>query len=399
MSGFKFKRIDLTAGSTDFPLNNTRNRCNSIVRLVAEALISMNIGWKLDSDGRSSDSQSTSDFADVPGPGSWSGPWPGLFLINEISGCKLFMCYYGHSNEHRFYLDYPYVVGTYAGSTPHGYMAGLIMSIIPANSTESFGSTFGADFIPSTATRAIGTCLFSSADSSHYTSFAHDPTSGYIYSWGIFANEYCIAVSTAKSTNGTPGTFGIPTFATGKILGTLANDTDNLCTAQYGSINFREIYAADHNEGLTSVLTQYTDMNGTNRYYVSKTILSHETGDSAYSFGQIFSALGSPLNLYNGGCLRITPSNVHLLSSTCFSTTGLNTRWLPYMVVYVASDLSTNGVVPGDGFKGYLDTDLFRCGAGNSVGQLFDNGNFLCLDNTNSFLIGWDPANTDSIAV
>ena len=50
-------------------------------------------------------------------------------------------------------------------------------------------------------------------------------------------------------------------------------------------------------------------------------------------------------------------------------------------------DLTTYGIVPGDGFKGYLDTDLFRCALG-TYGQTFDNGNFICADGTYNFLIG-----------
>jgi hypothetical protein len=68
-------------------------------------------------------------------------------------------------------------------------------------------------------------------------------------------------------------------------------------------------------------------------------------------------------------------------------------RWTPcYLWVY-AGDHDTYGIVPGDGFKGYIDTDLLRGVNPNySYGQQLDNGKFVYLGG--GFAIGWDPNNT-----
>lgn len=48
--GFRFKRIDLVGGSTDFPTGSSSNvyRSQIIVKKVAESLIGMGNGWSLD---------------------------------------------------------------------------------------------------------------------------------------------------------------------------------------------------------------------------------------------------------------------------------------------------------------------------------------------------------------
>ena len=61
----------------------------------------------------------------------------------------------------------------------------------------------------------------------------------------------------------------------------------------------------------------------------------------------------------------------------------------------LSNDLNTFGVVPGDGFKGYIDPDILRCANGN-FGQMYDNGNLICC--SYNLLIGWDSTNTDTLS-
>jgi hypothetical protein len=55
--------------------------------------------------------------------------------------------------------------------------------------------------------------------------------------------------------------------------------------------------------------------------------------------------------------------------------------------------LRQGGVVPDDGLKGYLDTDLFRASNEMTRGQMFDNGKFICLEDSIGLIIGWDSSN------
>lgn len=78
------------------------------------------------------------------------------------------------------------------------------------------------------------------------------------------------------------------------------------------------------------------------------------------------------------------------ISSTITSPGG---RWTPCWMAIRAADQDTYGVVPGDGFKGYIDTDLLRGVNPNyGYGQQLDGGNFVYLGG--GFAIGWDPNNT-----
>jgi hypothetical protein len=69
-----------------------------------------------------------------------------------------------------------------------------------------------------------------------------------------------------------------------------------------------------------------------------------------------------------------------------YATANNTKRWMPFICYIQSGDIQTNGVVPGDGIKGLLDTDLFRY-VPATANTLLDNGAFYVL---NSMLtIGW----------
>ena len=63
----------------------------------------------------------------------------------------------------------------------------------------------------------------------------------------------------------------------------------------------------------------------------------------------------------------------------------------------MSANPSETGVVQGDGFKGYLSTDVIRCVRADkfSRGQLFDGGQFVYVGG--GIAIPWDPSITESI--
>jgi hypothetical protein len=68
------------------------------------------------------------------------------------------------------------------------------------------------------------------------------------------------------------------------------------------------------------------------------------------------------------------------------------TRWIPLAVANV--DTPIRGVVPGDGLKGYLDTNLFRI-AVSTKGNFYNNGQFVAFEQ--GLLVAWDSEATDTI--
>jgi len=85
--------------------------------------------------------------------------------------------------------------------------------------------------------------------------------------------------------------------------------------------------------------------------------------------------------------------NAYLTLDQVVATSAVSeNRWTPVGVYINAVDHNTYCVVPGDGFKGYIDTDLLRGVNPNySYGQLLAGGDFVYLGC--GFAIGWDSSN------
>ena len=381
MSGFKFKRIDFTAGSSNFPTGTggteIQTRIHAVVKGLADALISMSgLHWAIDTDYCSS----TSDFKGVPDTQN-NADSVGLFLKNTSSGCKLFLAY----------MIY-YGIKDFSGSDlcqmsgyPNYSYSGVVASMIPDGSSSVFGSSFDSSFLPVDATRLIGT--------SDNGSYCYNPDAAYVYSWGIFATDYVIAIGADRSSSGNRPDLYAPSYAVGRIMGTLAHSTDDPTVhknAKYGVFFMRSTGYNGDCGGL-----KYSDYNvfGTTRFV-------GEAGAEYYnSAGSVCRADGTWISGsdYNTYAVKILPEGIEQLSGSIFNSNGNGkSRWVPFAVMCYGADLSTNGIVSGDGFKGYLDTDLFRCAKG-TYGQTFDSGNFICIDSYYNFLIGWD-SNNDPIA-
>lgn len=399
--GFKFKRVDLVAGSEEFPVgvNETIKpaRSKTILTKVVEALISMNCGWTLDT----TRSTSTTDYTLLPfDPYPNDSNYPALFLINSTSSCKLMISYFA-VEPHWGIKDFSGNDILKVNSGSKHCASGLCMSMIPGGSSSDWGAV-GVDFIPSDATRITSTHITSVDDSNVYCSFGGNPDSGYTYSWGIFATENCIAVSCAKSQTG-PGNLGVPVMAVGRIYDSLSHSTDTTPQARYGSMLFRSSNTAVANsEGITSaVYDSYRLYNydGSAHNFIGLSPNSNSSITHWASSGAICGSMSRADGTWINGtdestyCITLYPVDVYQLSGYVHSSSqNGSTRWVPFAVRCVTSDLSTYGVIPGDGMKCYLDTDLFRCAIG-TYGQQFDNGNFICIDGDYNFLIGWDPDN------
>ena len=395
--GFRFKRIDLLAGSSDFAVGDTdalrRTRSETILTKCVEAILACNCGWSLDT----THNTTISNFSNVPCR-SGSLTFPGLFLINSVSGCKMFIAYFG-GNQTANYCIKDLKIADPSSATPpidiyyyaSSYISGLCISIIPSDSNSVFGNTFDSAFLPNDATRIIGTTLYWTT-SSESTSFGCNPTSGYIYSWGLFVTPYAIAVSCAKG-SGSLGQIGIPTYAAGKIIGTIGHTEDNAVNSKYGILLFRVGDSSTAQcEGITDLFSMtYTVFNLT-----TPNILGKKIGSGAFYEDTCASICDSNGNWFRPGNTIVNPG---FYTQDIFSTSGYffnkvnECKWSPFAVCAPSTDPSNYSVYNGDCFKGFVDTDLFRVASVSSYGKTFDNGNFISLDSSTAFLIGWDPSN------
>ena len=83
-----------------------------------------------------------------------------------------------------------------------------------------------------------------------------------------------------------------------------------------------------------------------------------------------------------------------LSASACTPITRGKARWLAIGMTSVSENINTTGyVVPGDGMKGWLDTDMIRavCPTGLQTNYTLDNGNFIYVGN--GLMMGWSADN------
>lgn len=382
--GFKYRLVKLTAGNENFPVGDTdalrRTRSESIVKECALALIDCNVGWQLDT----SKNQTVDDFTDIPCR-TGSKTYPALFFVNSVSNCKLFIAYFGDEVSNYGIKNFSGndIFSFYSNSS---YVGGLCVSIIPEGSNSSFGDPTTTSFLPSEATRIFGTAF---RNDTLYTN-GYNPESGNTSLFAIWTTPYVICVAASNSN----GNMQTPGFAIGRIFGTLANQEDNYVNAKYGLVSFR-VYpdSSSTYEGWYTTIAHSATLVGSS-IRVPGVDMSSSSIYTQPCCGCILKSDGTWLNgtdrstrnivLFIEGCEQ--------LSNKMFNSSNGKSRWLPMSMASVANDLSTYGVVSGDGFKGYLDTDLFRCALG-VLEQTFDNGNFICPESNHNWLFGWDASN------
>ena len=403
--GFKFKKFSYVGNVGTWGANSTpRSRSEVVLKDMADWLITSGTGWALDTTRNAT----TSDFVEVPywnpsNNSSYASSYnaPALFFTNATSGCKLFLCVQGNMTGDGFAPKIPQTevaISSYKAYGGSGYEScmGIMMSMIPGDSADTFGSVFDGEtpFIPTTATKLRGTVHGYGYfyGSSYKTSYIYNNSSNLNYVYGLYANPHVIGINGVYTSNGTtPVLDGQNGFFCGRIIGTLAHE-ESTPQAKYGVIQFGGCGYSQNEEFHYRTVRQIRT--GANEPYFHSTqqFVNSLGSDRDNSSLQIFAANGSPIQYVGNVCnIRFYPANIQELSSYMSTsvTSGLS-RWTPYAVGVCSTDLNTYGVVSGDGFKGYLDTDLFRAAADHTAGRLYNNGQFI---GQWDMLLGWDPNN------
>ena len=403
--GFKFKKIYFPSRRGEWYVeNNTDNdkyenvytRAASVIRELVNALINMNVGWEIDTDYN----LSLTNYYNVPYR-NYDNYMPGLFLKNTISGNKLFMCYIAASGQNS--IDVPDSFLMPCGDRTPEY-TGLIMSMIPGESGQSFGHSFDSSFLPSSATRLYGTCE-SCGKTNIRISYARCNIADIEYQYGIFGTPYCVGISCGYI-QGRASESRICYFI-GRVLESLAHK-ENTPQAKYGVVQFSQSAGQQNMEAgvQKNVTLNYKDSGQTTNIktictqnFLAGYTESTSSNSFSYSSGHFFKVDGSPIGYTATSQVRIFPENYGQLSGLV-KLQDSNIRWVPYVVGVVSTDLLNDGIIPGDGIKGFLDTDLFRCARVDN-GQTVDNGSFIGYGNGSTeskyLLLGWDSSNTDII--
>lgn len=374
--GFKCKSFYVVGGSSEFPTGDTdvlrRSRSETVLTKLAQTLISCDCGWQLDTSKNATDTS----YVDIP-CATGSKTYPGLFFVNTISGCKLFMAFFGDSIQNYGIKDFS--GGDLILYYNVRYWGGICTSIIPKGSQSTFGDPTTSAFIPSDATRICGTFYRNNFNFSsiRYAS-AYNPEAGYYYKYWVFATPYTIGFCANRENGAEPGLYA-PIYFTGKIFGLISHEETSL-NAKYGTYFMRDM-SGDFEGGAALLSSQLT--------VFSSTIYIPGRGDSTsvytvFPSGAISRADGTWILGNNSASYNVIArcEDACHLSPKVFTSSSTKTRWISISLVFVSDNLAS-GVVSGDGFKGILDTDLFRCGV-STRNQTFDDGKFVCLeDNLN----------------
>lgn len=411
--GFKYKKFTVTVGSSEYPTTTDaagiRAKEEWLTSHFAQAIIDCNCGWSLDTNRNAT----TSNFFAVKKYTS-SADAPGLFLQN-VSGCKLFISYL-HDTKNGgiafldtddttkiFKDDFVCTVYNPDYQNAHTSIQGLIMSMIPEDSSSAFGSTCNINFLPSDATRLYGSATNCVGSYSNDT-YANLYTSNEKCVFQVFATPYCIGVGFGFNDWSTPHYF------CGRILDELADISDSLDQAKYGTLAFRRSgsdsysYISDrylwHNCSWVDVMNN----SGSTSSVPILGIAPHQyhTYNCMWRDGSAWGPwLGNCISKANGEWVSNTEQcgisplvNPMLLSTALYDSSSNKRPWQPIAMVVCSKDLNIDGITPGMALKGYLDTNLFRCSPQYSAGTTFANGNFICTDAC-CLTLGWDPTNDD----
>ena len=178
----------------------------------------------------------------------------------------------------------------------------------------------------------------------------------------------------------------------GRIFGHLFHN-ETLPQARYGCLKLTTNESSTNSEFLNYRRNSYYD----SKYFLgaSFTTTSSNLIDQK-CYGMCCSASGTPIfgNSVNSWMiLHVVGSHQLANCYTTSSTTGL-TRWCPFLLFIQSLDLISYGITPGDGIKGYLDTDIIRA-CFSTYGQLYNDGQFIGMED--NFIIKWDSESTDTI--
>lgn len=400
--GFKFKRFNYVGGANVPGKYNwgsgsdVISRSQDVLKNMASWLITESgLHWVLDA--RCS---SITDFINVRTKDQ-SGTikediYPGLLFTNTTSGCKLFLSVAGDSLYRYINISRQNLMCR-GSSSSDKYVSGICASIIPGGSDQEFNTTdpFGDSFLPSHATAIAGTYIKDGSNGNNQShTYIKMNTSNVNYTYCMFANDYCIGIGGGFGSNVLPEVF--PGYFIGRIFGEISHSETNTPTAKYGCFYFRTnnnessysnndefMYEAVHSNDYTSFGESFKTLSPT---------ASTDTYVCLFDYNNTRLVNNTQPPVYN---ITIMPDNIYKLNSNMTnSVISEKLRWVPAAVAMSSTDLSTYYVTPGDGFKGYLDTDLFRY-AISTKNNTYGNGNFIGVDY--NFLVGWDPSNTETL--
>ena len=341
-------------------------RCMSIIKPAIESL-----GWTLDAEYH---------------PDGWRDGTDVHAYFKGTGGEKLFVSYAGSN----YYTSPDGLARTYYKGCSSSYdsLFGLIVTMLPAPTDgDTRDLAWGANKSPmyvlarsDTPTEMLPVVADSCGSSTSFHSNEIDVT----YQMTIVSDGRRIIFDGTSSR--------MKTFWMGAIFDTLAHPTEDTSrVAKYGifslgtSSSYNSFNTLSTGERvLNSRIREKGDWYRYNNpdYYLAH-VFANAAGEWIHGTYDASSAYRLPLYAENA-----------LSASACTPITRGKARWLAIGMTSVSENINTTGyVVPGDGMKGWLDTDMIRavCPTGLQTNYTLDNGNFIYVGN--GLMMGWSADN------
>ena len=367
--GYKCASFTWQGGRTDTVLE----RLDYVLTGICQAIIDTNTGWHVDEDYTAT----ISDYDELNTQGSGANYKAIIKFLKNSNNTRLAIGYC--SQSYPTFNDVDCFHNT--SSSNYSKPMGLFCSIMPSGYSWNISS--GSITLTNTATRWIGGGMGGTNTS---PSFVSENSYTYTY-YVIVKNNQLIFL--LRSSNWSSGL--LRGFILGDIIGTVAHSTDNSSCAKYGVVSLSDLKSYETSAPDTGSSYQ-SGINVESSYWIT-----------SYGYNHVFRAdiSAKPPIQYDTGSLvpRMSICNQDQLGAGIAVTALTNGgRWVPLQSYVTSSDPSQYGIVSGDGFKGYLDTDLIRGVTINvySKGQTFgDNAEFIYLGG--GIAVGWDSTNTVSL--
>lgn len=339
-------------------------QCMSKIKPAIESL-----GWTLDTEYH---------------PDGWRDGTDVHAYFKCTGGEKLFVSYAGSST----YASQDGQARTYYKGSSYNNLYGLIVTMLPApTDTDARDLAWGANKSPMYVLARSDTpteMLPVVADSDSSSSSFHNNAIDVAYQMTIVSDGRRIIFDGTSSR--------MKSFWMGEIFDTLAHPTEDTSrVAKYGIFS---LGTSSNYSSFTTLLTgervldsRIQEKNRWSDYSDPSYKLAHVFANAAgeWIHGRYSAASAYRLPLYARDALS---------ASACTPITRGKARWLAIGMTSVSENINTSGyVVPGDGMKGWLDTDMIRavCPTGLQTNYTLDNGNFIYVGY--GLMMGWSAAN------
>ena len=341
-------------------------RCMSIIKPAIESL-----GWTLDTEYH---------------PDGWRDGTDVHAYFKGTGGEKLFVSYAGSD----YYTSQDGLARTYykGCSSSQTALYSLIVTMLPAPTDgDTRDLAWGADKSP----------IYVLARSDTPTEMLPVVADSYGSPLSFHRNQIDVTYQMTIVSDGRriifDGTsYRMKTFWMGAIFDTLAHPTEDTSrVAKYG------IFSLGTSSDYSSFNTLSTGERVLNSWIQEKNSWARNTDPSRH-LGHVFAnAAGEWIHgTYAAASAYRLPLYAEdgLSASACTPITRGKARWLAIGMTSVSENINTTGyVVPGDGMKGWLDTDMIRavCPTGLQTNYTLDNGNFIYVGY--GLMMGWSADN------